>query len=96
MSMWPVFLAKWQIKCCGEPFGVGDAVAWRLSLDTESSKRGWPADLDVELELTGSRPDRIVVGGAEIAIDQPLADGGRLVGIGVLADLELSSAAHAA
>lgn len=25
-----VWVDGWQIECCGEPFGVGDTVTWRL------------------------------------------------------------------
>ena len=25
-----IWVAGWQMQCCGEPFSVGDVVAWRL------------------------------------------------------------------
>ncbi|WP_369693106.1 DUF6578 domain-containing protein, partial [Streptomyces luteocolor] len=29
MALWNVMYDDWQMECCGEPFGVGDEVAWR-------------------------------------------------------------------
>lgn len=33
----PVFVASWQIECCGEPFAVGQMVRWQL-LFTEAGR----------------------------------------------------------
>lgn len=32
MPVWPVLIQGWQYECCGEPFAVGDRVAWTLTL----------------------------------------------------------------
>jgi hypothetical protein len=47
-----VLLDDWQLQCCGEPFAVGDEVAWRLMLVTHTS------DPDkFRVTLTGSAAD---------------------------------------
>jgi hypothetical protein len=42
MPEWPVYVAGWQLECCGTPFAVGDEVEWTLMLSTHSSL---PADV---------------------------------------------------
>jgi uncharacterized protein DUF6578 len=39
MSVVPVFVENWQIKCCGEPPALGAEVEWTLVLtDTVDSR----------------------------------------------------------
>jgi hypothetical protein len=44
MSIVPVLVQEWQQSCCGEPFAVGDSVAWTLELRE-------PADVALTAEL---------------------------------------------
>jgi hypothetical protein len=56
MPVFPVFVEDWQHECCGEPFGVGDTVAWRLGLGHDPDGMwGWPDEMLVELRPTGRR-----------------------------------------
>ncbi|MFG3439575.1 DUF6578 domain-containing protein [Nonomuraea sp. NPDC047897] len=36
-----VWVDGWQLQCCGDPFGVGTRVSWRL----RPADRGWLADV---------------------------------------------------
>jgi hypothetical protein len=56
MGMWPVCVQAWQFQCCGDPFGVGDEVAWTLVLDLHELDWGWPADTRVELSAVAVSP----------------------------------------
>ncbi|MEU5577684.1 DUF6578 domain-containing protein [Streptomyces huasconensis] len=46
MALWKVMYADWQMECCGEPFAVGDEVAWPLLVDGDRlDDAGWASDL---------------------------------------------------
>jgi hypothetical protein len=56
MPTWPVHVASWQHECCGEPFGIGDRVCWRLVLTSDGDDSwGWPEETLVELRAAGRR-----------------------------------------
>ena len=46
-----VWVDEWQFSCCGDPFGIGDAVAWLLK----------PVDAARMLEVLGPEIGRLVV-----------------------------------
>ncbi|MFH8565245.1 DUF6578 domain-containing protein [Streptomyces sp. NPDC017988] len=45
MALWKVMYEDWQMECCGEPFAVGDEVAWPLWVDGDRlDDAAWAAD----------------------------------------------------
>ncbi|WP_223774284.1 DUF6578 domain-containing protein [Streptomyces sp. 135] len=45
MALWKVMYEDWQMECCGEPFAVGDEVAWPLRVDGDRrDDAAWAAD----------------------------------------------------
>jgi hypothetical protein len=57
MGSWPVFVSSWQQECCGEPFALGDEVAWKLVLiDAENRDWPWPDRLlaDIDAVVVGA------------------------------------------
>ncbi|WP_399924646.1 DUF6578 domain-containing protein [Streptomyces kanamyceticus] len=45
MALWKVMYEDWQMECCGEPFAVGDEVAWPLRVDGDRlHDAAWAAD----------------------------------------------------
>jgi Family of unknown function (DUF6578) len=56
MGTWPVYVQDWQLASCGDPFGVGDEVAWTLVLSLHELDWGWPADTQVELSAVAVSP----------------------------------------
>ena len=65
-----VYYESWQMQCCGEPFGVGDTVSWRVALGSEHrSETSWKYDFiedhhclcdDSKYRITG-RVERIAM-----------------------------------
>lgn len=54
MQTWPVYIEAWQLHCCGDPFAIGDEVAWHLVL--RSDLRGFEL---VEVELSTAEVVRV-------------------------------------
>jgi hypothetical protein len=57
VTLWTVMYDDWQMGCCGEPFSVGDRVAWTLALrepgdvlDPDSWREDF-SELDGSVEL---------------------------------------------
>ncbi|MEV5976041.1 DUF6578 domain-containing protein [Streptomyces sp. NPDC052114] len=72
-----VMYQDWQMECCGEPFGVGDEVAWPLRVDTSGWGAEWAAELTVlegAVESLGGGPVVRVDG---VTVPVPLPVGGR-------------------
>jgi hypothetical protein len=45
----PVFVASWQIECCGEPFALDEMVRWRLLFSEAGRWHGEPHEHEVTL-----------------------------------------------
>ncbi len=41
-----VWIADWELQCCGEPFAVGDVVSWRIRAEPSLH---WPSPRDAEV-----------------------------------------------
>jgi len=54
--VWAVLVKAWEWECCGEPFAVGDAVAWKLLVDPRR---------DEELPAAALVPDATAPGAHE-------------------------------
>lgn len=60
LSTWPVFVQDWQFECCGEPFAIGDEVAWTLVFVSEppiTTPEEMFVDCVVKAESTGTADD---------------------------------------
>ncbi len=54
-----MYVQRWQLECCGTPFGVGDEVAWSLTLRPDM-----PGFEAVEVTLDGATVVRVHASGA--------------------------------
>ncbi|MEU7579136.1 DUF6578 domain-containing protein [Streptomyces sp. NPDC041068] len=76
MTLWNVMYQDWQMECCGEPFGVGDEVAWQLLVDEavcgDAAWTGELAEISGAVESAGGGPV-VRTGGVTV----PWTGGGR-------------------
>ncbi|WP_333777537.1 DUF6578 domain-containing protein [Streptomyces sp. IBSBF 3136] len=62
MALMRVFYEDWQMECCGNPFAVGDEVAWKLvAYGRADRRRGEGHGAEAWVENHGG-PDRETVG----------------------------------
>lgn len=60
MPVWPVLVQDWQHECCGDPFSVGDEVAWTLVFLDElavSTPEEMVVEAKVRVEGAGTADD---------------------------------------
>ncbi|MYS23616.1 hypothetical protein GA0115240_15474 [Streptomyces sp. DvalAA-14] len=63
MDSLPVFVADWEMQCCGEPFSIGTEVRWRLEFLYEDE-----ISAPIEALLP---PDSVVTAAATASIADP-------------------------
>lgn len=63
MDSLPVFVAGWEMQCCGKPFSIGTEVRWRLELLYED-------EISAPIEALLS-PDSVVTAAATATIADP-------------------------
>jgi Family of unknown function (DUF6578) len=61
VSEWQVYVDDWQLECCGDPFAVGDQVAWTLMVSVDHSL---PPEFLIEFdgEVEGTVSDGVISG----------------------------------
>lgn len=52
LGMFHVWVDSWQMKCCGDPFGVGDTVRWTLAPYAEEVSLRDEAAVPIKVHLT--------------------------------------------
>lgn len=40
VPIWRIYVEGWQLECCGDPFAVGERVAWCLTLEPDDDDLG--------------------------------------------------------
>jgi Family of unknown function (DUF6578) len=61
MAVWRVYVDDWQLECCGDPFAVGDEVAWTLVL---SDRHSLPPEFETDFDgaVVGTVSDGVITG----------------------------------